>query len=151
MPTLLMVVLAMASGAEAQEQKPQKGKAKGTFVKTVGTHTLYGGKLTLKIEETKGKLDSYVTRKRTKGETDDVEATGWGPINPKIEKNANWFIYSESADEAWWFDGVKRLYLMTFDDHRPEFAAGGLYQIDRKSLRMIPKEVQDRLPKSFKQ
>ena len=141
-------LIAGSTSAQAQVEKVAKAKAKGTFVTTVGTHTLNEGRLTFKIEEVNGKLDSHVTRNRVEGDTREPE--GWGPLNPRIKTDASWFIYADSPDEVWWFDGDSHLYMMIFGDHRPRFARGGIYQMGQNNLQMAPQEVQDRLPKAFK-
>jgi hypothetical protein len=142
-------LIAASTHSQAQVDNAAKPETKGTFVTTVGTHKLFGGKITLKIEEVDGKLDSYVNRNREKGEF--RKTGGWGPLNPRIKKGAPWFIYAESADEVWWFDGDSHLHLMPFENHRAGFADGGIYQIGRKQMQMVPREVQDRLPKAFKE
>jgi hypothetical protein len=135
--------------AESQVEKVPKPEAKGSFITTVGTHNLYEGKITVKIEEVSGRLDSFIKRNKMADETREFGM--WGPLNPRIKMDAPWFVYAESADEAWWFDGAKRLYLLSFSDRRPNYGAGGIYQIDAKHLKIAPKEVQDRLPKAFKE
>ena len=143
-----LALIAGSACAEGQAEKTAKAKTKGTFVTTVGTQTLYGGKITIKVEEVDGKLDTHISRNRAEGETRQSE--GWGPIKPRIKKDAAWFIYSASADEAWWFDGEKYLYLLSFEDRRPEFAVGAISQLGPEHFRHVPREVQDRLPEAFK-
>jgi hypothetical protein len=143
------VLIVGSKYADSQVEKIPKSEAKGSFITTVGTHKLYGGKITVKIEEANGKLDSFIKRNKMEGETRELPT--WGPLNPRIKKEAPWFVYTESADEAWWFDGDKHLYLLPFSGRRHEYEAGGLYQLDAKHLTIAPKAVLDRLPETFKE
>jgi hypothetical protein len=148
-----LVLMAGPMRADGQDEKTPKAetktKAKGIFITTPGTQTLQGGKITLKIEEKNGKLDSYVTRNRLEGEPEQPGT--WGPLNPRIKKDASWFIYTDSPDEVWWFDGDGHLYMIPYNNHQPDFQDGGVYQMGGKYLKIAPKELLDRLPKAFKE
>ena len=70
------------------------------------------------------------------------------PYHPRIKEGASWFIYTEMADEVWWFDGDRHFYLFEEGNGRPGYKRGGVYELDRKSWHIAPKPVVDRLPRA---
>jgi hypothetical protein len=112
-------------------------------ITTVGTHKLYGGKLTLNVFEDGGGLNYRVTRVKQKG---PIRAEGASPKEPFIHSGADWFAFPESADVVWIFDGQNVL-------NRVEFEEGTTKTMDSVVVPDIvtraPKAVQDRLPASF--
>jgi hypothetical protein len=154
MPSWLQMVAAavvaiLAIGSTETDEPAEKGQAsapKGHFVTSVGTHTFHDGKITIKVEKVNGKLDTYVRRHGLEGV--QQSSHGWGPINPRIKEGASWFIYTEMADEVWWFDGDRHFYLFEEGNGRPGYKRGGVYELDRKSWHIAPKPVVDRLPRA---
>lgn len=118
----------------------------GDFMSTVGTRSRHEGKLTLKVYEQAGKLNYRVCRDGIGGGAEQ------GPSKASIEKGSPWFIFSESADEVWIFDGRESLILRPFHDRRPGYSNGGFYEVpkERSTLDTMPKALRDHLPETFK-
>jgi hypothetical protein len=115
------------------------------FVTTVGEHTRFDGKLTLKVYEQGDKLNYRVCHEEKDGLAES------GPSKPGIEKGSKWFIYARTDDEVWIYDGGTVLILRPFHDRRKGFPSGGFYQLGGKRFRdVIPDAVWDRLPDSMK-
>ena len=115
------------------------------FVTTEGVHERFDGKLTLKVYEQDGKFNYRVCRNVPEEKSES------GPVKPNIEKGSKWFIFAETYDEVWIYNGSDILILRPFHDRRPNFPNGGFYQLKGKEyLDIMPKAVRDRLPDSFK-
>ncbi len=143
-----------------------EGDGPDRLITTAGTYQLYGGKVTLRIYEDKGKLNYRIARHVSKRENPTRYGTVTsGPSQPFIEKGSRWFAFVESTDDkspktVWIFDGRDYLRQEAFDPARepiaPNAGFGEHWWMSRDSevvpwiVNKSPKAVRNRLPESFK-
>ena len=155
-----IAILAYAAlRAEGQVEKTSEKYVQDNFVTTVGTHTLFDGKLTVKIYEEQGKLNYCIIRNWVDHESGSVLTHSSGPVPPTIEKGADWFILAKSPDEVWTFDGHESLVLKEMGPEKPGRPRGGIYEIrpdldfQAKAVQRLvdkaPQALRDRLPEAF--
>ena len=90
MRTDLPVSISAACCGEVKRSRPRSGIG---FITTIGTHKRSESKLSFKIFEEKEKLNYRIIRK-AKGSSETV-----GPVTPRLEKSAPWFLFVESDEK----------------------------------------------------
>jgi hypothetical protein len=131
------LVVIVAAGAD---------RARPTLITTTGSHTITRGKLSFDIYEDKGRINLRLCQKSAPG-------GGWekfGPTKPPFEKGANWFVYPETPERFWVFDGRDGLELWWA--RRSPVSPGGIAscQVVPEIVKEAPERVRALLPKAFK-
>jgi hypothetical protein len=78
-----------ASRGDGQEPKNSGKQVESSFVTTVGTHDLCGGKVSVRVYEEDGKLNYRVTRNWSDREEGPTRTHTSGPVSPAIDKDAD--------------------------------------------------------------
>ena len=115
--------------------------AQPEVVTTLGTHRFFDNRLSVELSETDGKI--YCRIKQTPG-FGEV-----GPIKPLFDKQTKWFVYPQSQNEIWTFDGRDYLILIAFNDDHPGNVSWSQSGHMGANGRKLPKIVRDQLPKEF--
>jgi hypothetical protein len=158
--TIVILTIA-ASRGNAQETNTSRKSVENNFVTTVGTHVICAGKVTVRVYEQEDKLNYRVTRNWSEREGEPVRIHTSGPVEPPIDQDADWFIYAESPDEVWTFDGRESLILREMGRTVPgRDSHGGIYEIHPHSdfqsnaIQRIadkaPQALRDSLPEAFR-
>jgi hypothetical protein len=114
-------------------------------VTSVGEYKFYEGHLTVAVSEDKaGVLQLCVTRTSTRpgkpaeSYRSEVQMPKW------LQKREPWFIYPESADRVWLFNGKDDLLLHETTDTTSKTIEAG-----PSIVKTAPQTVRSRLPKGF--
>jgi hypothetical protein len=157
----IAILTIAASRVDGQETKTSRKRAESYFVTTVGTHVICAGTVTVRVYEEADKLNYRVTRNWSDHEGESVRIHTSGPVEPPIDEDADWFIYAESPDEVWTFDGRESLILREMGPPAPDREShGGIYEIHPDSdfqsnaiqriANKAPQALRDRLPEAFR-
>ena len=133
----LVGLLINAPGNQAWADDPEAANV----LNKVGERRYYHGVLVLKVYEDRGKLTYRVTRVHGSG------AGSAGPSVAAIEPDSGWFLFPESANKVWIFDGDDALMLDEFDG-----LGKTTYSCSKGNPGLVnkaPNVVRERLPKSF--
>ena len=116
-----------------------------SVITDVGERFFFGRNLNVKVYEERGKLKYALVRKFQDKELTHSKST-------ELAKEGGWFIYPESADSVWLFDGVNKLISMRFKevDGMTQSYAGASTLPSAEALKDVPQVVIDRLPESLR-
>jgi hypothetical protein len=117
-------------------------KTRPDTITTVGTHTILPNKLAVEVYHDRGKINYRLWQmapEAGQGKT--------GPEDPPFEKGAKWFIFVESPERFWVFNGRDELELSWIDGPR-----GGVFssRVNPEIVNEAPERVRALLPKHFK-
>jgi hypothetical protein len=115
------------------------------FITAAGEHSFFGNDLRIKVYLETGRLKHSIIRK-FQGKEGSIST------NTELGKEKGWFIYPESADSVWLFDGVNGLTRVRFAevDGISETYAGYHSLPGSEALKDVPQAVIDRLPESLR-
>lgn len=132
---MAVVLLALGPGATADDKKPAE------FITKAGTYKLFDGKLEVAV--TAGAAGTSYSFTIPLGGGKSIKHAS---AKDEIKKGAEWFIYPESADRVWVFNGADLL--------RMEFMEGNAVVKGSSAVpglvKAAPEAVRKRLPDEFK-
>ncbi len=145
-----MVTIADWFDAHLKAKEKAAGESAATKVlTTLGTHSLFDGRILVDLVEEDGKIHCLIHHEKlASGSFRHVT----GPIQPLFDKDAKWFVYPRWSDEVWSYDGREFLIAHRYPGpHHKDLNRGVLYQVspELQSIKMLPEEVKGRLPKEF--
>lgn len=145
---LVMTVILSACGPNSANSTGKKESQSrnvisiNSFITTEGEHIISGSAYKVHVYEENNKLNYKMYF---------PSGSGGGPTLPNIKKDSDWFIYVESNERYWIFDGNVDVKLMELrkTSERVVFKTSDLPGTNYTLFNVMPSVVKNKLPKNI--